>query len=90
MFQSSRVPNILLLTLSLSVSGCGGAPSYNLFGAYFPAWMFCPLIGIVAALTARVIVGIEGIANELPHPFAVCMALGVILAILVSPFFFEL
>jgi hypothetical protein len=52
--------------------------------------MFCALIGIVAALTARVIVGIEGIANELPHPFAVCMAVGVILAILVSPFFFEL
>jgi len=88
--RSPRVPKTLLLALSLSLSGCVGAPSYDLFGAYFPAWMVCALIGIMGALAARAVVVIKGIANELPHPLAVCTAVGVIVAILVSPLFFEL
>ncbi len=28
-------------------------PSLNLFGTFFPAWMLCALVGIVAAVAAR-------------------------------------
>ena len=33
--------------------GPGGAPSYVIFGAYFPRWLLAGLIGIVAALVAH-------------------------------------
>jgi hypothetical protein len=53
-----------------------------LFGAFFPAWMFCTLVGIVGAVAARAaFVGI-GLTNLLPHQLLVCAAIGVITAIL--------
>jgi hypothetical protein len=27
-------------------------PSLNIFGAFFPAWMLCAIIGVLAAITA--------------------------------------
>lgn len=38
--------------LLLLVSGCGRAPSFNILGSYFPAWLFCLVTGIL--LTAIV------------------------------------
>jgi hypothetical protein len=29
------------------LSGCGDAPSFDILGSYFPAWLVCILIGIV-------------------------------------------
>jgi hypothetical protein len=31
------------------------APSFELFGAFFPAWMLCALIGIIGAAGTRVL-----------------------------------
>jgi hypothetical protein len=58
---------ILLLTAS-SLVGCGlrGAPWFSLFGAYFPAWMLCALIGVLGAVLARVVfiaIGLDAIAR---------------------------
>jgi len=33
----------------LLLSGCGRAPSFNVLGSYFPAWLICILIGIAGA-----------------------------------------
>jgi hypothetical protein len=41
--QSSGVLTSLLLT------GCGRAPSFNVLGSYFPAWLICILAGIAGA-----------------------------------------
>ena len=30
-----------------------GAPWFSFFGAYFPAWMLCGLIGVIGAVLAR-------------------------------------
>lgn len=27
--------------------GCGRAPSFNILGSYFPAWLICMVVGIV-------------------------------------------
>jgi hypothetical protein len=51
-----RMPaSATMLPLVLTTGGCAplGSPSLVLFGAYFPAWMLCALIGIGAALVAR-------------------------------------
>jgi hypothetical protein len=39
----------------LSVSGCSRAPTFNILGSYFPAWIFCGLIGTLLAAGARVL-----------------------------------
>ena len=41
--QSSGPIAAILLT------GCGRAPSFNILGSYFPAWLVCILAGIAAA-----------------------------------------
>lgn len=60
------------------VSGCAlrGAPAFVLFGSYFPAWMFCALIGIFGAIGARMIFIVSGLAQVLPWQLFVCAAVG--------------
>lgn len=54
-----------------------GAPSFELFGAFFPAWLFCAGVGIGCAIVARVILTRPTLAQIIPHPLWVCSALGV-------------
>jgi hypothetical protein len=69
---------ILLAPLAFVVSGCAlrGAPDFVLFGSYFPAWMFCALIGIFGAIGARLIFVVSGLAQVLPWQLFVCAAVG--------------
>jgi hypothetical protein len=69
--------------LTLTDCSGGGAPSFDLFGAFFPAWLLCGIIGIAGAAVARVVFVSTGVANTLPYQLAVCTAIGVITAILV-------
>lgn len=39
----------LSLFAILAVTGCGRAPSFDVLGSYFPAWLLCILAGIVGA-----------------------------------------
>ena len=54
-----------------------GAPSFELFGAFFPAWMLCALIGIIGAAVSRSILN-----GRLPFQLAVCTAGGVIMGLI--------
>lgn len=37
----------------LLVSGCSRAPSFNLLGSFFPAWILCGVIGILLTVAVR-------------------------------------
>src|SRR5215475_7476716 len=37
----------------LFLTGCRGAPSLNLVGSFFPAWMLCVAIGVFGVLILR-------------------------------------
>ena len=40
------------------LSGCAAAaPSFSLFGAFFPIWLGCLLFGVVVAIATRIGVG---------------------------------
>jgi hypothetical protein len=41
--------------LSLLATGCTRAPSFNLLGSFFPAWILCGVIGILLAVGVRVL-----------------------------------
>jgi YtcA-like protein len=81
-----------ILAISIILSGCAirGAPSFTLFGAFFPAWMFCALVGILGALGARVTFVATGVADFLPFQLFVCVSVGVIVAALAWLFWFGL
>jgi hypothetical protein len=45
------------------LAGCARAPSFNVLGSYFPAWMLCLVIGIALAAVMRWFfrrIGLEG------------------------------
>jgi hypothetical protein len=70
--------------LSLILGGCSrsGAPSLVLFGAFFPDWMFCALLGIVVAVVARAVFVATGLSSVLPYQLFVCVSIGLIFALL--------
>src|SRR6202044_3317595 len=79
---STKLALLALHCISLTGCSAGGAPSFTLFGAFFPAWLLCGLIGVVGAIVARVVFVSTGLAHTLPYQLAVCTAIGVITALL--------
>lgn len=65
-------------------SGCAlrGAPSFVLFGAYFPAWMLIGSIGILVALGARAALTATGLVELLPQQLLVSLSVGITVAAL--------
>jgi hypothetical protein len=58
-----------LCTACLVLSACNnlkGAPSYSIFGAFFPAWLLCAGIGLVGSVVLRVLVIALGFEEVLP------------------------
>jgi len=86
-----RWPPLALLAMALALGGCAvqGAPSYTLFGAYFPAWMFCAAIGLLGAIVARAFFEVSGLAYVLPFQLFVCAAIGVAAGLGAGFFWFE-
>ena len=55
----------LAVAIPLALPGCGVAPSVNVLGSFFPAWLICIVVGVVlTVLTHRVLVATK-IASEL-------------------------
>lgn len=74
---------LCVLGSTLALAGCtlSGAPSFYLFGAYFPAWLLCGVVGIIVAMGVRIAMVIAGIGGALPFPFFVCSSIGLMAAI---------
>ena len=81
-----RQRHALVLSLALStLNGCAarGAPSFAIFGAVVPAWMFGAALGILASIAARAMFVFSGLATILPFQLFVCTAIGVCTSLLV-------
>jgi len=39
----------------LSATGCSRAPSFNILGSFFPAWILCGVLGILLTVGVRVL-----------------------------------
>jgi hypothetical protein len=53
---------------TLLVDGCSRAPSFNILGSYFPAWIVCGIIGILLAVAVRLYFVHINLENELLAP----------------------
>jgi hypothetical protein len=50
----ARPGHVCAIAAVLALGGCGErVPAINVFGAYFPSWMLCILIGIMLTVVAR-------------------------------------
>jgi hypothetical protein len=65
---------LCIACLGLSACGLRGAPSYSIFGAFFPAWLLCAGIGLVGSVVLRVLVIATGFEETLPWPLLVYTA----------------
>jgi len=48
--------------------GCRRAPAFNVLGSYFPAWLFCLLVGVLLTTAARVFARKYNLAEALNPP----------------------
>jgi hypothetical protein len=78
-FERIALPFVALTFLP---GTCRGAPSIEVAGAYFPAWLGCGLVAVVGAILARVAMAATGLAQELPLQLFVCISIGVFVAAL--------
>jgi YtcA family len=47
-----RRPAFILMLASVglsSLTACGRAPSFNIVGSFFPAWLICMIFGVLCA-----------------------------------------
>jgi hypothetical protein len=65
------------VAIALAVSGCSYSPTMDLLGSYFPAWMLCAVIGIVASVIIRQILAVAGINDYVVAPLLTYAALAV-------------
>jgi YtcA family len=82
--QKARRAALPVFITSAALGGCAshGAPSFVLFGAFFPAWMLCAIIGIFGAIAARGIFVVAELDSVLPFQLFVCSSVGLVIATL--------
>jgi hypothetical protein len=65
------------VAIALPVAACSYSPTMDLLGSYFPAWMLCAVIGIVASIIIRQILAVAGINDYVVAPLLTYAALAV-------------
>ncbi|WP_218017990.1 hypothetical protein [Sphingomonas azotifigens] len=71
--------------LVMPAGGCArGAPSLVFFGAYFPLWLACMVIGATVAGVARALMVVSGLSERLPYQLLLCTAIGTSAGLLVA------
>ena len=63
--------------LLLCPAACSTAPSQDVLGSFFPAWLLCTAIGIAAAIACRIILGAAGLDKHVLAPPVGYLALAV-------------
>jgi YtcA family len=52
----------------LALTGCERAPAFNVLGSYFPAWLFCLVVGMILTVAARVVFRKYNLSEALSPP----------------------
>jgi hypothetical protein len=64
--KRGRLVRTGLLLASLATGGCARAPSFDILGSFFPAWLVCLAAGILLTVLARWTLGRLRIAVAMP------------------------
>ena len=74
---------LCIAALCFGLAGCDfrGAPSYSIFGAFFPAWLLCTALGLFGALIFRGLAIATGLEDAMPLRLVVYTAFAAGLAV---------
>lgn len=77
-----RLRLLIPLAVTLAVAGCSmrSAPAVILFGAYFPDWLVFAILAVLVAISARILLGLAGLAQSTAFPLFTCLAIGILVA----------
>jgi YtcA family len=76
-------PGSWRVAIALPVAACTYSPTMDLLGSYFPGWMLCAVIGIVASVIIRQILAVAGINDYVVAPLLTYAGLAVSAALIV-------
>lgn len=77
-----RIALIAFVPLFMTSCMTEGAPTLELFGAYFPDWLLYAVLGVVLSAFARVFMIKARLQHLLPYQLFLCSSLGFGLAAL--------
>ena len=63
--------------IAMSLAGCAGSPTQNVFGSFFPSWMLCALVGLILTVATHRFLAATEVAQAIPAPFLVYLSLAV-------------
>ncbi len=58
---------LALPLISLLCGGCSGAPSVDVIGSFFPAWMVCIIVAVALAFVVRYVLLRFQLESEVGH-----------------------
>lgn len=64
--QFQKLLAVLLLVVVMSCAGCSRAPSFDILGSFFPAWLICLASGLLLTLAARWLLLRAGVVLAIP------------------------
>lgn len=79
----------LVIGSTLMLSGCSHAPAFDIFGSFFPVWLFCIVAGIVLALLSRIVMLRFGTDTDYGPPLLVYPSLIVLFSCAIWLLFFR-
>jgi len=56
--KAARLPMAAIAACTTPVlltTGCSRAPSFNILGSFFPAWILCAVLGILLTVVVRIL-----------------------------------
>jgi hypothetical protein len=65
--KKTKSGKLVLPLLSLLCAGCNGAPSVDVLGSFFPAWMVCIIAAVVMAFGVRYLLLKFQLEGEVGH-----------------------
>jgi hypothetical protein len=76
--RSGRHGAVGLVSVLLPLPGCGVAPSVNVLGSFFPAWLICIVVGVLLTIVSLRMLSALQIATDLGPPGLVYPSLAVL------------
>jgi NhaP-type Na+/H+ or K+/H+ antiporter len=57
---------IAVFLAAIWLAGCARAPSFDVLGSFFPAWLLCLAVGVLLSFAARWLISRLGIVIAVP------------------------
>ena len=87
--RTTLKPRVSVMLAALWMAGCGRAPSFDILGSYFPAWLICILAGIAGASVVSLALTKVHMAYLIRWTIVVCPCLAASIAFTLWLLFFS-